>query len=81
MKFLVFIALIGALYIYARRALGAPATPRAEAAKLLGIAADASAVDVIEAHRRLIERVHPDAGGTPELAARINAARDTLLAR
>ena len=81
MKFLIFLALIGALYVYGKRALGSPATPRAEAAKLLGIASDASPADVIEAHRRLIERVHPDAGGTPELAARINAARDTLLAR
>ena len=32
------------------------------------------------AHRRLIARVHPDAGGTRELAARVNNARDILIA-
>ncbi|HEY0327355.1 MAG TPA: molecular chaperone DnaJ, partial [Allosphingosinicella sp.] len=31
-------------------------------------------------HRRLIARVHPDAGGSEELARRINAARDALIA-
>lgn len=32
------------------------------------------------AHRRLIARVHPDVGGSRELAARVNNARDTLIA-
>ena len=36
---------------------------------------------VIEAHRRLIQRTHPDAGGTEALARNINAARDYLLKR
>ena len=53
--------------------------PRTEAAKLLGLPANAGSEDVIDAHRRLIAKVHPDAGGNAELAARINQARDTLL--
>ncbi len=32
------------------------------------------------AHRRLIAKVHPDTGGSAELAHRVIAARDTLLA-
>ena len=52
-----------------------------DAARLLGIAADADSQSVIDAHRRLIARVHPDVGGTDELAARINRARDVMLDR
>ncbi len=53
--------------------------PRDEAAKLLGIDPAASTDAVLDAHRRLIAKVHPDAGGNAELAARINEARDTML--
>ena len=56
-----------------------PLMPRAEAAKLLGLDVAASADAVADAHRRLIARVHPDAGGSAELAARINRARDVML--
>lgn len=51
-----------------------------EARRLLDLPPGANADDVRAAHRRLVERVHPDAGGSAELAARVNAARDTLLA-
>lgn len=56
------------------------AMPLAEARGLLGLPAVADAAMVRAAHRRLIARVHPDAGGSVELAHRVNAARDTLLA-
>lgn len=56
-----------------------PGMPRDEAAKLLGVDAAAGTNEVLDAHRRLIARVHPDAGGNAELAARINQARDTML--
>jgi DnaJ homolog subfamily C member 19 len=52
-----------------------------DAAKVLDVATDASPETILEAHRRLIAKVHPDAGGTSELAARVNQARDTLLQR
>jgi hypothetical protein len=52
-----------------------------EALDLLGLSADADRSAVIEAHRRLIARNHPDAGGTEALARNINAARDYLLGR
>lgn len=52
---------------------------RAEALAVLGLEEGASADDVRAAHRRLIVLVHPDRGGTPYLAARLNQARDVLL--
>lgn len=52
---------------------------RQEALAVLGLAEGATAEDVRAAHRRLIQRVHPDVGGSADLAARINRAKDILL--
>ena len=57
-----------------------PAMPVEDARKLLGVGDGASLAEIREAHRRLIARVHPDAGGSAELANRVNVARDTLVA-
>ena len=79
-KFLLFVVLLGLIYAFARRNFARPGPmSRAEATKLLGIADDADSSAVLDAHRRLIAKVHPDAGGSAELAARINQARDVLL--
>jgi DnaJ homolog subfamily C member 19 len=59
----------------------APRMPQDEARAILGIAADADEETIRSAHRRLVSAVHPDKGGSEELARRINAARDTLLRR
>ena len=56
------------------------AMPLDDARRLLGVPEGASVADIRAAHRRLIARVHPDAGGSEELARRINAARDALIA-
>ncbi len=52
-----------------------------EAASILGVPVDADAGAVRAAHRKLIGQIHPDKGGTDYLAAKINEARDFLLAR
>lgn len=52
-----------------------------EAYEILGLEAEASAVQIREAHRRLMQRVHPDVGGSSFLAARINEAKDVLLSK
>ena len=62
-----------------RRAVAANTMRPAEARSILQLTEQASAADVREAHRRLIAKVHPDAGGSADLARRVNAARDTLL--
>ncbi|MBI2739556.1 MAG: DnaJ domain-containing protein [Rhodospirillales bacterium] len=52
---------------------------REEALAVLGLAEGATEEEIKAAHRRLIRRTHPDAGGTADLAARINRAKDVLL--
>lgn len=52
---------------------------REEALAVLGLAEGASEDQIKAAHRRLIQRMHPDVGGTADLAARINRAKDVLL--
>lgn len=54
--------------------------PVSEARALLGTSPDDSVEAIRAAHRRIIAKVHPDSGGTPELARRTNLARDVLLA-
>jgi DnaJ-domain-containing protein 1 len=79
-KFLLLAGLVFALYLLAKRALATSGTMNiADAAKLLEVPPDADPAVIVEAHRRLIAKVHPDAGGTSQLAAQVNQARDTLL--
>lgn len=52
---------------------------REEALDVLGLEPGASRDEIAQAHRRLIQRMHPDRGGSAYLAARINAARKLLL--
>jgi len=52
---------------------------RSEALAVLGLAEGANADEIRAAHRRLIQRMHPDVGGSADLAARINRAKDVLL--
>ena len=54
--------------------------PAEDARRLLGVDEGATLQEIRDAHRRLIAKVHPDAGGSAELAHRVNAARDALLA-
>lgn len=59
--------------------------PIQEALDVLGLSGDISSGDITaaviqDAHRRLIQKLHPDRGGNDYLAAKINQARDLLLA-
>ena len=80
LRILLALALAGLAYLWwRRRAVARSKMPAAEARALLGVAPGAGLDEIREAHRRLIARVHPDAGGSAELATRVNAARDALI--
>jgi hypothetical protein len=51
----------------------------AEARSILGVEPDATPDQIRAAYTRLMQRAHPDKGGTSGLAAQLNAARDRLL--
>jgi hypothetical protein len=52
---------------------------KGDAAEILGVDSDASVDDVRMAHKRLIQKLHPDRGGSDALAKQINMAKDVLL--
>ena len=52
---------------------------KSEALRLLGLSLGATPDEVRAAHRRKLQEHHPDRGGDPDMAARINQARDVLL--
>lgn len=79
-KVVLIIAAIIAFWLWLRakpRTVGGEAEARA----ILGVGKDAGAGEIRAAHRRLIQAVHPDRGGSADLARRINSARDVLIGR
>ncbi|MCW5772519.1 MAG: hypothetical protein KIT16_12835 [Rhodospirillaceae bacterium] len=53
---------------------------KGEALHILGLRPGATSDDIRLAHRRKLQEHHPDRGGDQDTAARINQARDVLLA-
>ena len=72
-----------------RRPSGAHSSPRTatstmserEARQVLGLDETASDEDIVATHRRLMQKMHPDRGGSDYLASKINQAKNRLLSR
>jgi hypothetical protein len=52
---------------------------KAQALSTLGLEEGASKEEIISAHRKLMQKFHPDRGGNDFLASQINHAKDVLL--
>ncbi len=66
----------------ARSYVGGGASMSAEEAhEVLGLRPEAYAADIIQAHRELMKKFHPDRGGSDRMASRVNQAKDILLHR
>ncbi|NND81090.1 MAG: DnaJ domain-containing protein [Gammaproteobacteria bacterium] len=52
---------------------------RRQAAQILGVEESASDEEIRLAHKKLMQKIHPDRGGTDALAKQINQAKDVLL--
>ncbi len=79
-----FFPILATIYQTRQRGGSPPAGPQSimtidEARNILGVQADASSADIRRAYKTQMQRLHPDHGGSPYFATKLNQARDMLL--
>jgi Ca2+/Na+ antiporter len=57
------------------------ALTESEALEILGLEPGSSDEQIIQAHRELMQKIHPDRGGNNYMATKLNLARDLLLGK
>ncbi len=57
------------------------AITESEALEILGLEPGSSDEQIIQAHRELMQKIHPDRGGNNYMATKLNLARDLLLGK
>ncbi len=60
---------------------GSGAMSEDEAYEVLGLQKGAPREAIVDSHRSLMKKLHPDHGGSTNLAARVNEAKDVLMRR
>lgn len=64
-----------------RRVVPAGGMSEDEAYEILGLRRGATREDIVRSHRTVMKKWHPDQGGSADLAARANEAKEVLLRR
>lgn len=78
-RLILILAVLTIAYLWFKKSTHRAAMTPTDARALLGLPPQADVDQIRDAHRRLIAKVHPDNGGSAELASRVNLARDTLI--
>ena len=63
----------------ARKMAPSSSMTKEEACSILGVSLEDSEDEILKAYRRLIQKVHPDKGGSSYLTMQVKTAKDLLL--
>jgi DnaJ-domain-containing protein 1 len=62
-----------------RKSLNPASMTKEEACSILGVSMEDSEEEILKAYRRIIQKVHPDRGGSSYLTMQVKTAKDLLV--